>query len=422
MNFTIIADDLTGACDTGVQLVDYNLKPSVVLNLENDNNEISTIVVNTDSRELTPEKAYERVLTFCRSLKRDYNSSFIYKKIDSTMRGNIGAEINALYDYYLPDFIFVVPGHPANGRQIINGYHMLNKTLLHQSEVAADPTNPILESDIKTIVEKQTEKEVAHLFSEDINAGREKLGKKLKEFKRRGIHYITVDSLHEEDLRKIAEFLHIQPYKIICAGSAGLLNYIPETFGLKKEEKKEVKIESKGPKLFVIGSMSKHGRLQLNNLLESEAVEAIEVSITKEFDEDEKNRIIAVTNQAFKNEKDIVLYSSTDIKQSEVFCEMTGRTKEEASLEFSRILGEYALHLVENLGVECLFLTGGETAYQVMKKLGVSRLILLDELEAGVPICSVDSYKKMHVITKAGSFGSQDVMLKALNRFRYATG
>ena len=96
----ILADDLTGANDTGaaigrfgwntVSIVNAGQRP---LNLE----DYSCISVNLDSRSLKPEEAYEMTADTARDL-RTLKIGLYSKRIDSTLRGNLGAESDALLD------------------------------------------------------------------------------------------------------------------------------------------------------------------------------------------------------------------------------------------------------------------------------------------------------------------------------------
>ena len=92
-----IADDLTGANDTALQFAKRNIKSCVKINFANDDftQDKDVIVIDSDSRDLNANEAYEKVHDICSAIKQ-YDIRCIYKKIDSTLRGNIGAEIKAV--------------------------------------------------------------------------------------------------------------------------------------------------------------------------------------------------------------------------------------------------------------------------------------------------------------------------------------
>lgn len=65
---------------------------------------------------------------------------------------------------------------------------------------------------------------------------------------------------------------------------------------------------------------------------------------------------------------------------------------------------------------EVLFLTGGDTAQAVLEQLRVNEMVLMGELLPGVVVGRARGgpVKDLIVVTKAGSFGEQDVLIKVL--------
>lgn len=160
LRIAIIADDLTGANDSGVQFARSGLKTSVLINMESDNiSDDDVIIIDTDSRSVTPEEAYRKVKEAAGYLKsQPYD--IIFKKIDSTLRGNIGAEFDALYDVFQPDFIICTPAYPDYNRKVRDGCLYLGDKLLHETEFALDPKTPIRESNIPKMINGQSQRGV----------------------------------------------------------------------------------------------------------------------------------------------------------------------------------------------------------------------------------------------------------------------
>ncbi|MDI5788823.1 nucleotide-binding domain containing protein [Bacillus licheniformis] len=48
-----------------------------------------------------------------------------------------------------------------------------------------------------------------------------------------------------------------------------------------------------------------------------------------------------------------------------------------------------------------LFLTGGDTAYQVLHQLRIHEIRLLDEVEPGIPLGAAG--EELYIVTKAGN-------------------
>lgn len=124
----VIADDFTGACDVAVQFKKQGLETVVLTDIEflgSFKGVFDVVVVDTETRNLTSEDAYRKVRRAVRLLRQN-NVKLVYKKIDSTLRGNIGAEINAVMDELDVKAIIVAPAFPDQKRTVINGHLLVN--------------------------------------------------------------------------------------------------------------------------------------------------------------------------------------------------------------------------------------------------------------------------------------------------------
>ena len=99
----VIADDLTGANEIAAIMV-RKRKKCLVLNrplahskMEKLWDRYDGLVFNLESRNLPPEKAYGNIRGFLSS-SEEIRKRVIYKKIDSTLRGNVAKEIDAVLD------------------------------------------------------------------------------------------------------------------------------------------------------------------------------------------------------------------------------------------------------------------------------------------------------------------------------------
>src|ERR1700676_3523471 len=117
----LIADDVTGACDTGVQFARHGLSSTVWLDTTRVARTVAPVVaLNTDSRcdEGTAAKAKIQQIA---SLYSDIKPGIILKKIDSPLRGNVGQEILATMKYFRRDCAIIAAAFPAMGRTVRNG-------------------------------------------------------------------------------------------------------------------------------------------------------------------------------------------------------------------------------------------------------------------------------------------------------------
>src|SRR5690625_4072058 len=116
----IIEDDLTGANDSGVKLTEKGINTSVFFDIPSDEVSLDNgIVIDTNSRALSKEDAISVTKQAGEYLKQA-GYPYIYKKMDSTLRGHVGAELQTLYKVFKPEFTFIAPAFPALGRTTIS--------------------------------------------------------------------------------------------------------------------------------------------------------------------------------------------------------------------------------------------------------------------------------------------------------------
>jgi D-threonate/D-erythronate kinase len=142
--FAIIADDLSSATDCGAQVVRSGLSVVVPLgsySLPARSRSTQVISVDTDSRSMTAEQAYIQVRGATQQLV-DEGWTHFYKSVDSTLRGNLGAEIEAVLDVVQPDFTVIAPAFPKYGRTTVNGVQYLHGRPLHETGLAPIQRRP----------------------------------------------------------------------------------------------------------------------------------------------------------------------------------------------------------------------------------------------------------------------------------------
>lgn len=151
----IIADDFTGALDTGIQFKKYGICTQVFTKTRIEDNEINpdteVLVIDSESRPLTKEEAYLEVLNITKwAISKGIE--IIFKKTDSALRGNIGAELKAVADAAGEENLFFMPGYPEIHRITKNGMHYIDGELLENSVFGKDPFEPVKRSYIPDAV------------------------------------------------------------------------------------------------------------------------------------------------------------------------------------------------------------------------------------------------------------------------------
>ncbi len=377
MKIAIIADDFTGANDVGVQLNKYGL--NVVTALEEIESS-DVIIYNTESRNIDEDEAKKKVEEKFKMMKeRKFN--YFYKKIDSTLRGNLSKEIEAIVENIGADEkVVVAAAFPIMGRVIKNGEHFLNGKRVVETEIAKDPVAPVTEGDLKKIFHNS----INIRFEELINGSAEK---KIRESSEK---IIIFDSETEEELEECAKFLVKTGYDKYIAGSAGIMNYLPELWGIKNRV------------AIISGSCSTVSIEQINRVIDINEgqLEIVNFDIRDEM----------VKKNSYKIKKDIVLRSVMDKKDvdevMEFFMKKGVSRKEAGGLITDFIAEESAKYIIEN-EIKNLIIMGGETSYKVLKKIGIKSLKIEYEVETGIAVAKSENMR-YNIIVKPGNFGSEN--------------
>lgn len=117
MAVTILADDLTGACDAGTLFAGTSAVPVTVW--PDPPAAAPVTVMDTESRGLAREEAAGRVARAAAAVGRAEGASW-FKKIDSTLRGHVGAEIAAALQATGTASAVACPAFPAQGRVVLD--------------------------------------------------------------------------------------------------------------------------------------------------------------------------------------------------------------------------------------------------------------------------------------------------------------
>lgn len=463
----VIADDLTGANDTGVQFAKYGLCAMVVLDINSIDalaNQADVVVVDTDSRWSDPRTAYNKVRAATEALKK-VGISTIYKKIDSTLRGNVGAEIDAVMDVLQAAAAFVVPAFPATGRVTIDGKQLLRNVPLDKTEVASDLLSPVVESHVPTLLSRQTRRKVGHVSLEVVRAGADPLQNAFQDRVRAGDQVIVVDASEPADLRIIATAIASLDVMAITVGSAGLAAEIPGALEMVPRNERRKTANRRRGALIMGGSVSPTALEQLDYAVASMELPAITISaddILSGLDTEECKtlEIVQKACSVLSRGQDLVLFlkpkeglmsprsspdapartgAGTTSPPGEAFrtagredhdthdgqrCQTIPLSRHvEDSRRITGYLGTLASKILHICNVAGLVLTGGDTAVAVCKALGASGVALLDEILPGMPSGRLvgGPHAGLMMVTKAGSFGDRDVIVRAIRYIHHDT-
>ena len=424
----IIADDLTGANDTGVQFAKNGYKTKVLIlddefkNIEFENNH-DVLVIDTETREVEENVARNKLTKILQEIKVS-EKDIIYKKIDSTLRGNIGAEIEEIMKILNKHFCIISPSFPSHQRVTIGGNLLVEQKLLGLSGYIDNSTGKKAESFIPSILEQQTKLSIGRIDLSEVSKGQVSIKKNLNELIEKKKKIIVVDSSNERHLKDIVSSGIKFSDKILFSGSAGLANYLVKKFNKNKQLNINIK-DNKQPVLIVGGSKNPVMLDQIEYLINHLKFAVLKIDIKQIFYQEKRvldNYVNECLEIIMKNQ-DLIIYNDAVYNKKELIDE---KLMQEYKLSYRELgnrikefFGKLASVVVRESKINNLVLTGGDIAVSVCSELKISELELIGELLPGIPLTSAHfKDNTLSIITKAGGFGKKETLFELINKFR----
>lgn len=409
----IIADDLTGANDSGVQLTANGINTSVFFDVPDTQKYISGegIVIDTNSRTLDKEKA-KQITKLAGEYLYKIGCKFIFKKIDSTLRGHIGPELAGLNDVLKPEFVIIAPAFPEYGRTTINGIHYVYGERLTDTEILSDPHLYVAESNVVNIVSEEISEPIELLTKEHLDLNL--MTRKINEFKRNGIKWIVSDAETEEDLQKLVAVMLDLSNDVLWVGSAGLFKVLSEKMKASKKLE-ETSTLNTSQIIVVCGSLSEVSKSQINYATKYSNVSPVAIDINEIFSEDWKMYSLDYRKKCLielDKGQDLILYLRTNESTKEQLMNRSNDMKKSTN-EIGEMISDALTNLARSViemhnGNPGLILTGGNTARNICEALDGERFTLEKQAESGIAIGTLHCpSKKYRVATKAGALGKE---------------
>jgi D-threonate/D-erythronate kinase len=388
MHAAVIADDLTGAADTGVQLVRAGYRTAVAFRGAPipPAEHLDAVALDTDSRAMPAGFAAKRVLEAGRAVR---DARIVYKKVDSTLRGPVAAELVAALEATGRDRAVVAPAFPSAGRTTVDGVQLVRGVPVHETEAKDDPRTPVREGHVPTLL--------ATAFSSILSLGVEDLTD--PSTVRRGLEdarCVVADAVRDEDLEALVRAVP-DPSKVLWAGSAGLALAFGGVYPGTYAGTTPVAPVPVHKVLVVVGSLSGVARGQLRSLAEEYGCQAVAVGGRSGTVEG----ALGAARAALSGDACATVHSTEDRDASGAWL-------------FAEVLAEVVAGLSEDGLFDALVLTGGETAVGVARRLGAVGIRLEGEVEPGIPVGTLIGPSAYRVVTKAGTFGEQDTLIRAV--------
>ncbi len=401
----IIADDFTGALDTGVQFAVRGARTCVATDPDYDFSragaDIQVLVLDAETRHLSPRAAYDTVFRAVGSA-RAAGFTYIYKKTDSALRGNVGAELAAALDAAREDRLHFLPALPKMDRVTRNGDHYIAGVPVADSVFGRDPFDPVTASSVAEIIGAQTEKPVV---LHRLEGAAEDLP---------GIQLYDAGS--DEDLQRIGGALGREGLTL-CAGCAGFAAVLAEILDFRGTPPE---LPCLVPAFFVAcGSVNSVTLRQMDAAEKAGFPRAHLTPIQKLEPEwlDDPSCAAAVASwlETAREHRRFIL----DVNDPEgrggtaAYAREHGLTTEELRVRISGQLGQLVRKLLDAGLKATMLCTGGDTLLALMRAVGTAELTPVCELDAGVVLTGFTYQgKTYHIISKSGGFGEPDLFIR----------
>lgn len=323
--FRMIADDLTGANANCSLMKKIGLNAATLFNLDKDLPEdYNALAYTTDSRAMEPEEAYGKVKEALEKLKSK-EVALYSKRLDSTLRGNIGAELNAFFDSLGEEYMGIaVPAYPATERIVANGIMFVNGELLLNSDAGRDSKTPVSTSKVIEIFRENLKYKADIIFIEDIEKGADYLSELIKKKKEEGVRLLVFDALVDKHLETIATAVLDSNLKFFASD--------PGPFTLEVGDQMLERDEVLNKVLMVVGSVTDTSIRQIIELLNSYHFGVVKVDAKLLSQKDNRDKEIQrATREALEKleEDDYLLITTTPYEKGEKRLDLMKIAKEE---------------------------------------------------------------------------------------------
>lgn len=365
MKLLMIADDFTGANDLALQLIKYGLNVKTSSKLDFQDNDT---IISTETRNISELEASRKMREIYKNI---FNNEFdkFYKKIDSTLRGNIKIETELLQEFLPPKSkISVVIPFPKNNRQVIYGKHYVNGIELHKSSFSKDPIKPIKSNDLKDF-----------FHGICINLDLIRNGNLTKFLNETDETLLIFDGENDTDLEIIAKSLYESGWDKYIIGSSAIMDNLMEQWGY-----------TKNPILFLSGSCNAKNIEQIDYLIKKEDLNILSYN---------------PTSQIFEGNIDL----KKDILIRSLSCYNEMKTNKLKPQEMKSIIAEKGLELIKKYKIKKIVSCGGDISIELMNVLKLENLEIIYEIEPGIALGRSQDFS---LITKPGGFGTIEIYKK----------
>ncbi len=401
LQLAIIADDLTGACDTAACFAGSGLKTIVALTSDYLTDQMppaQVVAVSTESRHGSADAAMEATRRAAEVTLSQGRPTLIYKKIDSTLRGHAGPELRAVAQACGAGRILVAPAFPDQGRTTVNGWQYVQGRSLELAGFGAE--TPV--AGLRALFEPYMTGRVHTLSLAQVRAGEDPLARFM-------LHsepaLFLADAETNDDLAALAGAAWRAGLPLLC-GSAGLARAVAERMQMGRQSEPAACAACGGgdcPALVVVGSQHSVAADQVDYAGRC-GIEVLRVAMDGVLPAD-RRALVADARAALVAGQSVVV----SVAGSQPCVQGPGGV--------ARFLADTANDiLASRVAVAGVVLTGGDIAAAACRAFGARWLELDGEVLPGIPIGQLADgpHAGLGMVTKAGGFGRPDALVLAV--------
>jgi uncharacterized protein YgbK (DUF1537 family) len=404
----VIADDLTGACDTACQFALYGVRPEVVHASACGAPQPKFLVCNSESRKDDAAAAQQKIFDIASALLRAHYLPF-YKKLDSTLKGPWCAELAGMARAVQPEIIVVAPAFPAWGRTTVEGIQFVRGRPVWESRFHALPHGdraPLAEQgNLVQALQSQFGKRVRHVRRVSLKRGAAAVAKEIEAARFQGFPFLVFDAEADEDLKTIVLAGCRLERRILWAGSGGLARCLPLGWGLRRQAWSSDSRLSCPQILVINGSFNPANKDQLLCLEQGGTA----VCWIEDEDAEDQN----LCRQKVEGLLALLEHggdAALSVRLNKPIRSAGHLQRLQDALQFA------AARCLAANGSIGLILIGGDTAIKLYRNLGAAGIRVEGEVQPGVPHGRWvgGRLNQQPVVTKAGGFGQTDTLAKAV--------
>lgn len=413
----IIADDFTGAGDSAVQFSGDHAPSRLIVRAEGAALHVSghaAIVVDTDSRYLAGGAAFETVRKVAAGLASSGARRF-FKKIDSTLRGNIAEEVDAVMQGAGLSAALVCSAAPRNGRTIIDGLCLVGGLPVGSGQTVKDRFTPVLDASVAHHFESRFPGSIARIPLDLVRTSDSRLADEVKKLMSEGARIFIADAQTMDDLGSLASLSNLPG--LLMVGSSGLAQAIADREKVPVQDARErspVKTDlvKASEMLFLVGSITPTSIAQCETLAAEGSLRRIMIDTEAALaNPDQAAAKLAQTLETVPRELGILLQTDTTVPS------LTAEAARARGKAVSNICARLALVAIRTRNLRFAFASGGDTAAQVAAALGAEYIDFTKELLPGLPFGAFHSVtlgRPLLFASKSGGFGGPQTLVELM--------